>query len=38
MIFLGTLTVFVLAMICRVLYRIHEDIRSIRNWYCEDQK
>lgn len=38
MIFLGTLTVFALVMIHRVLHRIHEDIRTIRNWYCEDQK
>lgn len=38
MIFLAATACIVLLGICRVLHRIHEDIRSIRNWYCEDQK
>lgn len=38
MIFLTAFILFVLIGICHVLNRIHEDIRSIRNWYCEDQK
>ena len=32
------LILFVLVGILRVLVRIHEDTRAIRNWYCEDQK
>ena len=38
MIFLAVLIIFILVGIFGVLHRIHEDIRSIRNWYCEDQK
>lgn len=38
MIFLGTLIVFSLVMIHRVLHRIHEDLNRIVRWYCEDQK
>ena len=38
MIFIAVLILFALVMIHRVLHRIADDIRSIRNWYCEDQK
>ncbi len=38
MIFLAALILLVLVGIHRTLDRISEDIRPIRNWYCEDQK
>lgn len=38
MIFIAALILFTLVMIYDVLIRIRDDIRSIRNWYCEDQK
>ena len=38
MIFIAALCLLVLVGICRVLHRIRDDIRSIRNRYCEDQK
>ena len=38
MIFLAATACIVLLGIYRVLHRIHEDIRAIRNWYGKDQK
>lgn len=38
MIFLAALCLLVLVGIHRTLDRIADDIRAIRNWYCEDQK
>ena len=38
MIFLTVLIISILIGTFGVLHRIRDDIRSIRNWYCEDQK
>lgn len=40
MIFAALLILIISALVAifLVLHRIHEDIRTIRNWYCEDQK
>ena len=38
MIFLAATACITLLGICRVLHRIADDTRAIRNWYDKDQK